>query len=229
MTGFQCTFIHFLTLLWFTQRKLTSNWHSVLLRSYRTQKYVVVFFLLIYLNLKICVALLEMIIPKDKSLQCTGLVYKINVNLWIWMWFPCGKIYPVRSASLKVPSATGFGEASAAASVGAKATTSTGLNGFQGLDGQWKGLSSAAETTTSAEPDVLAAVVSSSEDSSLAEALEGDAAEDDDVGFAIVGSEGVGGTSNRKFLSGDQPGGRRLTNTWIKKYRVKHVDEWMDW
>lgn len=88
--------------------------------------------------------------------------------------------------SLKVPSAEGCGDAAGW----------TGLKGFQGLDGQWKGLLSFA-----GEADGLDAVVSSSDDSFLGlgfkGGFEGDAAE---------------GTAYRKFLSGDQPGGRRLMN-----------------
>ncbi len=84
--------------------------------------------------------------------------------------------------------------------VGAAAIAgSTGLKGFQGLYGQWKG-----SLIASGETDGLETVVSSSEDSSLAEALEGG---------AEVGGEAEEGTSNRRFLSGDQPGGRRLVNS----------------
>lgn len=74
----------------------------------------------------------------------------------------------------------------------------TGLKGFQGLDGQWKGSSFAGE------PACLEPVVSSSEDSSLAEGLGGN---------STGGDEGEGTVSKRKFLSGDQPGGRRLVST----------------
>lgn len=105
------------------------------------------------------------------------------------------------SVSLKAASAEGCGAVASAAALvgGAGIAGRTGLKGFQGLDGQWKGLSftvSVAEAASGAA-DGLRAVESSSEDSSLAEALEGTA---------------VGGTSNRRFLSGDQPGGRRLVN-----------------
>lgn len=97
--------------------------------------------------------------------------------------------------SLKALSAEGCGEvASTVPSVGA---SDPGLKGFQGLDGQWKGLSF---TALSGEADGLDVEVSSSEDSSLTEAWVGD----DTV---------EGGTSIRKFLSGDQPGGRRLIST----------------
>lgn len=103
------------------------------------------------------------------------------------MWFLVGNNYASRSASLKVPSAAGSGEA---ASVGAAGSiTSVRLNTFQGLEGQWKGATSVA-----GEADSLEAVVSSSEDSSLAAVGVGDGAAD-----------GV-----PKFLRGDQPGGRRL-------------------
>lgn len=70
------------------------------------------------------------------------------------------------------------------------------MTGVQGLDGQWKGLSFA-----SGEAACFEAVVSSSEDSSLAEAC---------VDSGKDGDAAVAGTSYRKFLSGDQPGGRRL-------------------
>lgn len=49
--------------------------------------------------------------------------------------------------------------------------TLTGLKGFQGLDGQWKGVSLTESTDASGETDGLAAVVSSSEDSSLPASL----------------------------------------------------------
>lgn len=83
-------------------------------------------------------------------------------------------------------------DASGAASVGA---AGSGLIGFHGSDGQWKGLS-----FTAGETDGLDAVESSSDDSSL-------------VKTGVGGGEVVGGTSIRKFLSGDQPAGRRLVNT----------------
>lgn len=99
--------------------------------------------------------------------------------------------------------------ASAVAFVGAAGTAGLGaLKGFQGLDGQWKGTSvtSVAEAT-SADADGLEAVVSSSEDASLAEAL---------VGGGEVDREAL----NIRFLRGDQPGGRRLVNNWRKQYSV---------
>lgn len=77
----------------------------------------------------------------------------------------------------------------------------TGLKGFQGSDGQWKGLSFTAFEAPSGEPDVLEAVVSSSDDSSLAEALDGESS-----------GEAVARRLKITFLSGDQPGGRRLLN-----------------
>lgn len=49
--------------------------------------------------------------------------------------------------------------------------TLTGLKGFQGLDGQWKGVSLTESEGASGETDGLAAVVSSSEDSSLPASL----------------------------------------------------------
>lgn len=112
------------------------------------------------------------------------------------MWFSCGYIHPSRSKSLKVPSAAGC---AAVAFVGAAGLT--GLKGFQGLDGQWKGLSFDASGV-----DGLEVLVSSSEDSSLAESLGG-------AGGAAGGDGTDSGTPYRKFLSGDQPGGRRLVNT----------------
>lgn len=125
--------------------------------------------------------------------------------------YKCGsreeKTYASMSVSLRTPSANGCGEAaSVVAFVGAADIGSTGLKGFQGLDGQWKGLSMTepAAEATSGEADGLETVVSSSEDSSLVEALEA-GAED--------GGEAEEGTSNRRFLSGDQPGGRRLVNS----------------
>lgn len=69
-----------------------------------------------------------------------------------------------------------------------------GLKSFQGLDGQRRG-SSVTTSTTPGEADGLAAVVSSSEDSSLAK-----------VGSTWLGDAPGGST----FLSGVQPGGRRL-------------------
>lgn len=106
------------------------------------------------------------------------------------MWFLVGNNYASRSASLKVPSAVGCG---AVAFVGASGSaTLVRFNTFQGLEGQWKGATSVA-----GEVDSLEAVVSSSEDSSLAAAGVGDGAAD-----------GV----PSKCLRGDQPGGRRLIN-----------------
>lgn len=95
--------------------------------------------------------------------------------------------YPSRSVSLKPSTAT-----VGSASVGA--ASATGVNGFQALDGQWKGVSGAG----------LTAVTSSSDDSSLAAALDGAC----EVGGAAEAAA-VAGTSYRMFLSGDQPGGRR--------------------
>ena len=85
-----------------------------------------------------------------------------------------------------------------AATVGAASLT--GLKVFQGLDGQWKGLS----FTASGEVDGLEAVVSSSEDSSLPAAT---------TGAPVAAGADGSGTSYRRFLSGDQPGGRRLVNS----------------
>lgn len=83
-----------------------------------------------------------------------------------------------RSVSLKAgAAAAGW----LAASVGAAGLA--GLKGFQGLDGHRRG-------------EGLAAVVSSSEDSSLAKGV-------------LVEGEGV-----PTFLSGVQPGGRRLLRVW---------------
>lgn len=87
----------------------------------------------------------------------------------------------------------------------------TGWKGFQGLEGQWKGWLFTSSAAPVAEVG-LEAVVSSSDDSSLAEATEGFG----EGGFGD-GGEGEGllaeeGTSYRRFLSGDQPGGRRLLN-----------------
>lgn len=79
---------------------------------------------------------------------------------------------------------------------------STGFQGFQGLEGQWNGWL----FTSSAAPvaDVcLEAVLSSSDDSFLAEAVEGAT-----VGAAI-GLVTERGASSRIIRSGDQPGGRR--------------------
>lgn len=68
-----------------------------------------------------------------------------------------------------------------------------GLKSFQGLDGQRRG-SSVNTSTTPGEADGLAAAVSSSEDSSLAKVV-----------------TWLGDTSGwSTFLSGVQPGGRRL-------------------
>lgn len=91
-----------------------------------------------------------------------------------------------------------------------------GLKGFQGLDGQWKGLSFPASAPMSGEEGGLDAVVSSSEDSSLAEALSVEG------GLVVVGGEVMEGNSNRMFLRGDQPGGRRLINIW-RRNTVRHL------
>lgn len=72
------------------------------------------------------------------------------------------------------------------------------MNCFQGLEGQWKGWLLAL-----GEADGLEAVVSSSDDSSLAGALDGDCIDGGDRD----GEEAGGGGS--RFLRGDQPGGRR--------------------
>lgn len=110
------------------------------------------------------------------------------------MWFLVGNNYASRSASLKVPSAAGCGEVGSVGAAGS--TTLVRLNTFHGLEGQWKGATSVA-----GEVDSLEAVVSSSEDSSLAAVGVGDGASDGAV-------DGV----PSKFLRGDQPGGRRLLN-----------------
>lgn len=96
------------------------------------------------------------------------------------------KYYASRSVSLK-------GGASAAGWLGASvgAAGLGGLKGFQGLDGHRRG--SPAITLVPGEAEGLAALVSSSEDSSLAK---------------VVLGEGEGGCST--FLSGVQPVGRRL-------------------
>lgn len=106
------------------------------------------------------------------------------------MWFLVRNNYASRSASLKVPSAVDCGELTSVGAVGS--IVLFGLNSFQGLEGQWKGATSVA-----GEADSLEAVVSSSEDSSLAAVGVGDGAAD-----------GV----PSKCLRGDQPGGRRLMN-----------------
>lgn len=116
----------------------------------------------------------------------------------------CGKIYASRSVSLKMPSAEGCGEGtSVVAFVGALAIGGwTGWKGFQGLEGQWNGFLFTSSAVPVAEVG-LEAVVSSSDDS-LTEAI---------VGAAAGATECLvmeGGTSYRRFLSGDQPGGRRL-------------------
>lgn len=99
-------------------------------------------------------------------------------------WCGGSQTHASRSVSLKVPSAVGVGEASAGG-VGGKA--------LQGLDGQWNGWSISGSTAPSGAGDGLEPVVSSSDDSSLA-------------GAALDG-DGVG-----EYLSGVQPGGRRLEN-----------------
>lgn len=89
--------------------------------------------------------------------------------------------HPSRSLSLKTAVLLG-------ASVGAAGLG--GLKTFQGLEGQRR--RSSGTTLAAGEADGLAAVVSSSEDSSL---------------IKIV----PGGST---FLSGVQPGGRRLPKIW---------------
>lgn len=84
------------------------------------------------------------------------------------------------------------------ASVGAAALG--GLKGFQGLDGHRRG--SSATTSVPGEAECLAAVVSSSEDSSLAKGV-------------VVGGGGVWSA----VLSGVQPGGRRLMKVWEEMHR----------
>lgn len=95
-----------------------------------------------------------------------------------------------RSESLKVPSS------SSAAAVGAPASI---VKTFQGLDGQWKGLSEAGAG------DTLDEVLSSSEDVSFGAAEAG--------GGAVVEEATVVGGSplavRLLILRGDQPGGRR--------------------
>lgn len=88
-------------------------------------------------------------------------------------------------------------------------TIGGGLKGFQGLDGQRKGLSastSAAEAT-SGEADEWETVASSSEDSSLTKTVA-----DGEVGRRSL---------NSNFLSGLQPGGRRLLNICRRKYNMR--------
>lgn len=80
------------------------------------------------------------------------------------------RIYPSRSVSLKVPSAEGCGEASTVAFVGA--ASEAGWKAFQGLEGQWKGVSFTSSVIARTEAVGLGAVVSSSEDSSWAKAVE---------------------------------------------------------
>lgn len=76
------------------------------------------------------------------------------------------------------------------------------MKGFQGLEGQWKGWSFASATC---ETVGVAVVVSSSDDLSLVVVA---------AGFSKGGDVGatLGLTSYKKFLRGDQPGGRRLAN-----------------
>lgn len=86
-----------------------------------------------------------------------------------------------------------------------------GLKGFQGADGQRKGLSveRSAFGVTSGEADGPETVRSSSEDSSLTVDLLGDGG----VGVMALAST---------FLRGLQPGGRRLLpNIWGRKYDMK--------
>lgn len=66
-----------------------------------------------------------------------------------------------------------------------------GLNGFQGSDGQWRWVL----FTSMVGENILRALMSSSEDSSLAAGVIGDA--------VVV----EGASSKRMFLSGDQPAG----------------------
>lgn len=82
-----------------------------------------------------------------------------------------------------------------------------GLKAFQGLEGQWNGLS----VTASEEADGLEAVVSSSEDSSL-------------VKVVLRDGEAGEGTLIKKCLRGDQPGGRRMLNCF-RKYSGKYKDK----
>lgn len=92
----------------------------------------------------------------------------------------------------------------------------TGWKGFQGLEGQWKGLLFTSPSALVALVG-LEAVVSSSDDSSLAEAMGGFCeGAFGDGGGGGGGFEGEGlveeGATSNMFLSGDQPGGRRLLN-----------------
>lgn len=78
----------------------------------------------------------------------------------------------------------------------------TRLKCFQGLEGQWKGWSLGL-----GEADGLEDVASSSDDSSLAGALEGGCVVEGECDGAGGGESAVGAVS--MFLRGDQPGGRR--------------------
>lgn len=141
---------------------------------------------------------------KQKSV---GRVWKGPMDL-IWTT-TTNTNYASRSLSLKAPSAGGRGEAaSAAAAVGASGTAWVGgLKAFQGLEGQWNGLS----VTASEEADGLEAVVSSSEDSSL-------------VNVGLWDGEAGEGTLIKKCLRGDQPGGRRMLNC-LREYGGKYKDK----
>lgn len=94
----------------------------------------------------------------------------------------------------------------------AAAPSMAGWKGFQGLEGQWVWLSAGA----SGDAEGLEAAVSSSDDSSLAAGLEGDCAGGDDGE-----GEAEEGGLYRKFLRGDQPGGRRLLKVCRVKYSKK--------
>lgn len=112
------------------------------------------------------------------------------------------------SLSLKAPSVVGTGVASSTVVFTTAEGTAAlgGLKGFQGFDGQWKGLpvKRSAIGVTLGEADGLEMVVSSSEDSSLT---------------ADVLGDGGGGVMPSNFLSGLQPGGRRfLSNIWGREY-----------
>lgn len=102
--------------------------------------------------------------------------------------------------SLKAPSAG----APVGMALVAERPECTWTKGFQGLEGQWKGVASE-------EGEDLAR--SSSDDSSLVEPLGGLAL----AGFGAWDSGegwGEGVTSSSRFLRGDQPGGRRLVRIW---------------
>lgn len=126
---------------------------------------------------------------------------------------------PSRSTSLKTPSAVGAWETSFVAGVGAAGATSGVMKGFQALLGQWKGSMCLASGASEGESSKAGAEVamSSSEDSSLSEASEGDGGE--------TSGDEVMGTSIKMFLSGDQPGGRRLVNNWREEGTVSGFNE----